>query len=141
MCPLVAIIGYLRFYGYHVNELVNPEQPHLDMEIDPKLNWALGHLDQFPLDINTADQELIKRVPGIGVQSAAKIVAARKFSKLSHDQLKKMGIAYNRAKYFLSAKSPFSSHKDYTPVQIREQILQSQNSKYVNNFSSQLSLF
>jgi putative DNA modification/repair radical SAM protein len=131
----------IRFYGFKVNEIVGPEQPHLDMDIDPKLNWALRHLDQFPLDINTADRELIMRVPGIGVQNANKIVAARKFSKLSAEHLQKMGIAYNRAKYFLASKNPFAPQRDYTSMQIREQILQIQNSKYQRNFSPQLTLF
>lgn len=131
----------MRFYGFKVGELVSPEQPHLDMDIDPKLNWALRHLDQFPLDVNTADRELIMRVPGIGVQSADKIVAARKFSKLNTDHLQKMGIAYNRAKYFLQSVNPFASRKEYTPGQIRQQILQIQNSKYQRNFSPQLNLF
>jgi putative DNA modification/repair radical SAM protein len=131
----------MRFYGFHVAELVGPDQPHLDMDIDPKLNWALKNLDQFPLDINKADRELIMRVPGIGVQSADKIVAARKFSKLNPEHLQKMGIAYNRAKYFLSGKSSFLKQEDFTASQIRQQILSIQNSKYQRSFSPQLNLF
>lgn len=131
----------IRFYGFQVNEIVGPDQKHLDLDIDPKLNWALRHLDQFPLDINKADRELIMRIPGIGVQSANKIVTARKFTKLSAEHLQKMGIAYNRAKYFLSSTHSFALQKDYTPIQIRQQILQIQNSKYQHNFSSQLTMF
>ncbi len=131
----------LRFYGFAFNELVGADQPNLDLDVDPKLGWALRNLDQFPVDINTADIELIKRVPGIGVQSAQKIVAARRFRKLQAEHLKKMGIAYNRAHYFLALSHPFAKQHDYTPLQLKELILNLQKSKYKPNFSTQLSLF
>ena len=131
----------LRFYGFAFNELVGTDQPNLDLDVDPKLGWALRNLDQFPVDINTADIELIKRVPGIGVQSAQKIVAARRFRKLQAEHLKKMGIAYNRAHYFLALSHPFAKQHDYTPLQLKELILSLQKSKYKPNFSTQLSLF
>lgn len=131
----------VRFYGFNVNELVGFDQPNLDLDIDPKLGWALRNLNQFPVDINLADLELINRIPGIGFLGAKKIVAARKFKKLDPDDLKKMGIAYNRAKYFLGVSNPFSVHKDYTAIQIKERILNLQNSKYKNDFSPQLTLF
>jgi len=131
----------VRFYGFNVNELVGFDLPNLDLEIDPKLGWALRNLHQFPIDVNTADLELIKRIPGIGVLSAQKIISARKFRMLQPEDLQKMGVAYNRAKYFLTASNPFTMHKDYTPIQIRQQILTLQNSKYVNNFSPQMALF
>jgi putative DNA modification/repair radical SAM protein len=131
----------VRFYGFNVNELVGFDLPNLELEIDPKLGWALRNLNQFPVDVNTADLEMIKRIPGIGHLSAQKIVSARKFKTLQPEDLQKMGVAYNRAKYFLAASSPFAIHKDYTPMQIRQQILTIQNSKYVNNFSPQMALF
>ena len=131
----------IRYYGFNVNEIVGADQPHLDLDIDPKLSWALRHLEQFPVDINTADVELIKRIPGIGFQSADKIVAARKFKKLTPEHLQQMGIGYNRARHFIAAASPFAMHKDYTPLQIKQQILSIQNSKYKPTFSPQLSLF
>ncbi|GAB3718373.1 putative DNA modification/repair radical SAM protein [Spirosoma lituiforme] len=131
----------LRYYGFGVHELVGFDQPNLDLDMDPKLGWALRNLDQFPVDINTADLELIKRVPGIGVQSALKIVAARRFRNLQPEHLKKMGIAYNRAHYFLAFSTPFSLHRDYSPLQLRQLILAQQKSKYKANSSTQLSLF
>lgn len=131
----------VRFYGFNVNELVGFDLPNLDLEIDPKLGWALRNLEQFPVDVNTVDLEMIKRIPGIGHLSAQKIVSARKFRTLQPEDLQKMGVAYNRAKYFLVASSPFAMHKDYTPMQIRQQILTIQNSKYVSNFSPQMALF
>jgi len=131
----------IRYYGFGVDEIVGVERPHLALDIDPKLNWALHHLDQFPVDINTADLELIKRIPGIGFQSANKIVAARKFRKVLPEHLRTMGIAYDRAKYFLASATPFTSNKDYTPAQIKQRILSTQQSKYKPGFSPQMALF
>ncbi|MBB4799990.1 putative DNA modification/repair radical SAM protein [Flavobacterium nitrogenifigens] len=131
----------IRFYGFNVNEIVGFDQPNLDLDIDPKLGWALRNLNQFPVDINSADLELILRIPGIGVTSAQKIVRARKFKRLQPEDLKKLGIAYSRSKFFLAFSSPFYLQKDLSSMQIKEQILNIQNSKYKNNFSNQLSLF
>ncbi|WP_125722533.1 putative DNA modification/repair radical SAM protein [Flavobacterium ustbae] len=131
----------IRYYGFNVNEIVGFDQPNLDLDIDPKLGWALRNLHQFPVDINTADLELIQRIPGIGFLSAKKIVAARNFKRLQPDDLKKLGIAYSRSKYFLAFSSPFYMQKDLTSIQIKSQILNMQNSKYKNDFSNQLSLF
>lgn len=113
----------LRHYNFTVDEIVTPEDPFLDMQIDPKLGWALRNLHQFPVDINKADLDVIKRIPGIGVQSAQKIWEARKFSKLTWDHLKGFNIAANRAKYFLSMKVQDFKPTDYTPEQIRSFIL------------------
>lgn len=131
----------LRFYGFQVDELITPDDPFLDMQIDPKLNWALKHLDQFPVDINKADLDVIKRIPGIGVQSAQKIWQARKFGTLTWDHLKKFNIAANRAKYFINLKVDDFQRKDYSPQQIRNFILQTTHSKYAPNHSPQLQLF
>lgn len=131
----------IRYYGFNVNEIVGFDQPNLDLDIDPKLGWALRNLHQFPVDINTADLEMIQRIPGIGFLGAKKIVAARTFKKLQPDDLKKLGISYSRSKFFLAFSSPFYLQKDLTPIQIKNQILNLQNSKYKNNFSNQLALF
>ncbi|RYF99701.1 MAG: putative DNA modification/repair radical SAM protein, partial [Chitinophagaceae bacterium] len=85
----------LRFYGFKVQEIVNDQHPNLDLEIDPKLGWALRNLESFPIDINRADLQLILRVPGVGLQSAQKIVQARKFQRLNWEHLKSIGIALN----------------------------------------------
>jgi predicted DNA-binding helix-hairpin-helix protein len=131
----------LRFYGFSVDEIVSKEAPHLDMELDPKLSWALRNLHQFPVDINKADLELLKRIPGIGVQSAKKIWEARKFGKLRWEHLQKFNIATNRAKYFVAEKMADLKLKDYTPEQIKNFILSSSQSKYAANHSPQLQLF
>lgn len=131
----------LRFYGFSVDEIVTPDDPFLDMQIDPKLNWALRNLHQFPVDINKADLEVIKRIPGIGNQSAQKIWEARKFKTLTWDHLQKFNIATNRAKYFLNMKVQDFAPKDYTPQQIKNFILSGSQTKYAANHSPQLHLF
>ncbi len=130
----------MRFYGFKVNEIVDRENPLLDMDIDPKLSWALRNLHLFPLDVNVADKLLLMRVPGIGIQSAHKICAARKFRRITWEHLKKIGIAMNRTKYFIHTDNLFEK-KDWQPWQIKQFILSGNNSKYKNNFSSQASLF
>jgi putative DNA modification/repair radical SAM protein len=131
----------MRFYGFHVNELLNDANPHLDIDIDPKLSWALRNLQHFPVDINVASYKVILRVPGIGVGSAKKIVQARKFGKLRIDQLQKIGVAYNRAKHFIKcADSPYQL-KDYQGTQIKSFILAESQSKYIKNDTNQLILF
>lgn len=130
----------MRFYGFTVQEIVDKQNPLLDTDIDPKLSWALRNLHLFPIDINRAAYEIIVRVPGIGVQSAKKICAARKFSKLSSSHLQKIGISYNRAKYFINSDTEFEK-KDWQPGQIKNFILAEGNSKYKANFSPQIKLF
>jgi putative DNA modification/repair radical SAM protein len=131
----------MRYYGFGVDEIVSADDPFLDMQIDPKLNWALKNLHQFPVDINKADLELIKRIPGIGIQSAQKIWEARKYRTLTWDHLRKFNIAVNRAKYFINLKVDDLWQKDYTPQQIKNFILGSSHSKYNANHSPQLKLF
>lgn len=131
----------MRFYGFKVHEIVSPDAPLLDMDIDPKLSWALRNLHIFPLDINKADMHLVKRVPGIGIGSAARIAAARRFSLLNWEHLKKMGVPVTKARYFITCNSTDFERRDLTPVAIKQQILALGNSKYAANFSPQLSMF
>ncbi|MCX2482176.1 putative DNA modification/repair radical SAM protein [Pedobacter sp. MR2016-24] len=131
----------MRFYGFHVNELLNDANPHLDIDIDPKLSWALRNLQHFPVDINVAAYKVILRVPGIGVGSAKKIVQARKFGKLRIDQLKKIGVSYNRAKHFIKCADTPYQLKDFQGTQIKSFILAESQSKYLKTDTSQLILF
>ena len=130
----------MRFYGFKVDEIVNPMYPLLDLEVDPKLGWALRNLDLFPVDINLADAELLKRIPGIGLKSVGKILKARRFTKLNFDHLKKIGIAINRAKYFICAAGDFE-RKVYSQPQLKRIIVGEMKSKYAPNFSTQMQLF
>ena len=131
----------MRFYGFKLDEIVNYDHPLLDTDIDPKLSWALRNMHLFPLDINKADLSMIVRIPGIGVQSAHKIIAGRKFHKLTFDHLKKFGIALNRARNFITCQSDAFNMKDWLPGKLKEKILKESSSKYRPNFSPQLKLF
>lgn len=131
----------MRFYGFEVKELLNPKNPNLDTDMDPKLGWALRNLEQFPVDLNTADYQMILRVPGIGVQSAQKIVQARRFGRLYTYQVKKMGIAYNRARFFIRcADTPYALQEPDAP-RLKGLILAESSSKYLKVPQNQLSLF
>lgn len=128
----------MRFYGFAANEIVNQQFPNLDLEVDPKLSWALRHPEYFPVDINRADYQMILRIPGIGVRSAKKIIQARRFGPLRTDQLKKMGVAYSRAQHFMFCIDTPAYKKELHPTQVRQQILQSGQSKYTKQLSPQL---
>ncbi|UPT71883.1 MAG: putative DNA modification/repair radical SAM protein [Flavobacterium sp. JAD_PAG50586_2] len=131
----------MRFYGFDVHEILNVKNPHLDIDIDPKLSWALRNMEQFPIDINTADYRMILRVPGIGVTSAKKIVMARKFGKLRSEQLQKIGIAYNRAKHFIRCADSVFQLNTPDAIQVKGLILSESNSQYLKIPQNQLSLF
>lgn len=110
----------LRFYQFKVDEIVNDAYPDLDLEIDPKLSWALRHPESFPVDINKADYEMILRVPGIGVKSAKLIVASRQFSRLGAYQLKKIGVVMKKAQYFITCNElTMRSINDMNPDTVR----------------------
>ena len=92
----------LRFYGFEAEELLSPGRPDFNMLLDPKCDWALRHLEQFPVEINRADYHTLLRVPGIGVRSAGKIVRARRYGTLTFEDLKKMRVVLKRAVYFIT---------------------------------------
>lgn len=92
----------LRFYGFSVDEIVDDQHPDLDLEIDPKLGYALRHPERFPVDINRADYEMILRVPGIGVRSAKKIISSRRHQYLNAEHLRNMGVVMKRARHFIA---------------------------------------
>ncbi|MGQ7853619.1 putative DNA modification/repair radical SAM protein [Pedobacter sp. WC2501] len=131
----------MRFYGFKVQEILNDANPNLDVDIDPKLSWAIRNMQHFPVDINTADYKMILRIPGVGVMSAKKIVQARKFGKLRIDQLKKIGVAYNRAKHFIVCLDSPYQLKDYQGTQIKAFILAESQSKYLKTDNNQILLF
>ena len=131
----------MRFYGFQVNEIVNDFFPNLDLEIDPKLAWALRNMHFFPLEINTADYEWILRVPGIGVKSAKKIVAARRFASLTTEHLLKIGVVLKRAKYFITCNGRSADAKTYTEEVIRRKIIFGEGSVRNSLIKRQLDLF
>ncbi len=92
----------LRFYDFRADELLTKEKPNFNMEIDPKADWAVRHLEHFPVEVNSADYKMLLRIPGVGVKSARRIVAARRFGGLTFDDLKRMGVVLKRALYFIT---------------------------------------
>lgn len=101
----------LRFYGFSVEEIVN-EGENLAMEFDPKCAWALRNMHLFPVEINRAPLEVLLRVPGIGAKNAYKIMEARKYTKLSFEDLTKMRVALKRAKHFITCNGKFFGAKN-----------------------------
>ena len=130
----------MRFYGFSVHEIVNDFHPVLDVDIDPKLSWALRNIHEFPVDINTAPYAKILRIPGVGVQSAKKIVSARMFGNLSWYQLQKIGVSINKVKYFAvcNVKEIFGLKND--PAFIKNKLLSVSKSKFASAYSTQLTL-
>jgi predicted DNA-binding helix-hairpin-helix protein len=111
----------MRFYEFNVDEIVNDTYPDLDLEIDPKLSWALRHPEIFPIDINKADYSLILRVPGIGVKSAKLIIVSRRYGHITGAVLKKMGVVMKKAQYFITCNE-LSAHTvhDTSPEYVRK---------------------
>lgn len=92
----------MRFYQFRADEIITAEQPNLDVQVDPKCNWALNHLEYFPVEVQRADYHTLLRIPGVGVKSARRIVAARRRGHLDYDALKKFGVVLKRAMYFIT---------------------------------------
>ena len=92
----------LRYYGFDSDELFTEDNPFLDYQIDPKCNWAIRHLDVFPVEINTASPEVLLRVPGIGPGGVKKILSTRRYGCITFEMFKKMRIVLKRAQYFIT---------------------------------------
>lgn len=92
----------LRYYKFKADELLSPERPDFNIFLDPKCDWAIRHLEYFPVEINRADYDTLLRVPGIGYKSASRIVKARRHSTLNFADLKKIGVVLKRALYFIT---------------------------------------
>lgn len=108
----------LRFYGFSADELLNERKPNFNIWLDPKCDWAVSHLEEFPVEVQTADYEKILRVPGIGVKSALRIVQARRSARLTFEDLKKMGVVLKRALYFITCGG-----KQMYPVRLEEDFI------------------
>lgn len=100
----------MRFYKFDAAELIDEGQPFLATDIDPKANWAINHLDRFPIEVNTASYEELLRVPGIGVRGAKAIVGARRATALGEAELRKLGVAYKRARFFITCRGRYQGH-------------------------------
>ena len=121
----------LRFYEFKVDEIVNDAYPELDLEVDPKLSWALRNPHMFPVDINKADYELLLRVPGIGVKSAKMIIVSRRYSRLGSEQLKKIGVVMKKAQYFITCHElAMRTVNELTPENVRHILIQKKGKQF-----------
>ena len=130
----------LRFYHFDVEEIVDDAAPLLDLDIDPKLSWALRHPELFPVDPNRADYELLLRVPGVGLKSASLIVASRRFGRLGFAELKKMGVVMKKARYFLECRDLPAGQtvNELTPQGVRRLLLPGGGRRSSGNLGRQL---
>lgn len=120
----------LRFYQFKVDEIVDDAYPDLDLEVDPKLAWALRHPEVFPVDINKADYEMLLRIPGIGVKSAKLIIVSRRYARLGALQLKKMGVVMKKAQYFITCHElPMQTIHEMTPERVRSLLVKKAGKK------------
>lgn len=120
----------MRFYQFKASEIVDESHPDLELDLDPKMGWALRHPEFFPVDVNSAPYEMILRVPGIGVKSAKLIVASRRYGRLSSTQLKKIGVVMKRAQYFILCRElPMQTVNELTPQYVRRQVTQKQQKR------------
>jgi len=135
----------LRFYGFQADELLSKEKPDFDPQLDPKANWALNNLHLFPVEVNKVDYEMLLRVPGIGVKSAQRIIAARRVSKLDFDHLKKMGVVLKRAAHFITCQGKtyesFSQNEHIVKEALTSAKLLTRSKKFVPGQISLLSAF
>lgn len=136
----------LRFYGFNANELLTEERPNFNELIDPKCDWALRHLELFPVEVQTAGYELLLRVPGIGPKSAERIVKARRYGPVDFENLKKLGVVLKRAHYFITCKGRMMYNTPLEEKYIARQLV-SANIKenwqvnHQNEDTKQMSLF
>ncbi len=122
----------MRFYQFKVEEIVDDSFPDLDLEVDPKLAWALRHPQEFPVDVNKAPYEMLLRVPGIGVHSAQLIVSSRRYTHLQEPHLKKIGVVLKKARYFIYSNQ-LAAHTihEIKPENVKQLLMVKKPSKFL----------
>ena len=135
----------MRYYAFTPDELATPSRPWLDLDVDPKLAWALAHMERFPIEVMDASLEMLLRVPGIGPVGARRILAARRTRRLCVDDLQGLGVAFKRARYFVtcSGKRDLAAPLDADLIR-RKVVSDAAGSKYNSarrQAEGQLSLF
>ena len=132
----------MRFYGFRAEEIADEQTPRLDLDIDPKLAWALRNPAFFPVDVNRADYEALLRVPGIGVKSARLIVSSRRYRTLTQQSLRQIGVVMKKAQYFISCRELTAGQgvNELRPEQVRRLLTAPQRRRQDRN-EGQLTLF
>lgn len=132
----------LRFYNFSADELLNENNPNFDINLDPKTDWAIKNIHLFPIEINTASNHMLLRVPGVGVRSVRRIMMARRHHSLTYEDLKKLGIVLKRAKYFITCGGKYNGDTMFREDFIRAKLIEKNT---IKNFPSlnyeQLSFF
>ena len=138
----------MRFYGFDVDEIIDEKHPFLDPFLDPKANWALQHMDQFPVEINTAPYEMLLRVPGLGVRGAKRVLRARRHKSLTHESLVQLGLKLKRMQYFIVCSGQYHAALPFKRDAIRTRLQHEASSSGKphrsggkNQLEGQLSLF
>ncbi|WP_302330087.1 putative DNA modification/repair radical SAM protein [uncultured Muribaculum sp.] len=132
----------MRFYGFRAEEIADEQTPRLDLDIDPKLAWALRHPEFFPVDVNRADYEALLRVPGVGVKSARLIVSSRRYRTLTMQSLRQIGVVMKKAQYFVRCRELTTGQgvNELRPEQVRRLLTAPKRQKPDKN-EGQLTLF
>lgn len=131
----------LRYYNYDTKDLLSEENPNFNILLDPKADWALRHMDEYPKEINKVSYNELLKVPGIGPKSAKKIINSRRYYKIEFNDLKKMGISIKRAKYFILCNGKYFTDSKIFNKKFIESNLVLENKGDITGNSIQLSLF
>lgn len=132
----------LRFYGFRADEILDDKHPNLNILLDPKCDWAVRHLEQFPVDVQYASYNMLLRVPGIGVTSAKRIVFARRNGRLNFEHLKKMGVVLKRATYFIICNGKKQYDYSFSRQSIEQALINNrERNRFTNQSYSQMTLF
>ena len=131
----------LRFYGFRAEELLDERNPDFDPALDPKCCWALRHLEEFPVEVNSADYETLLRVPGIGVTSARRILVNRRVGSLDFEQLRRLGVVLKRARYFVTCRGRRDTRLSLTPEALFPSLAAAERPALPQAETQQLSLF
>lgn len=125
----------LRFYHFDAEEILSPEEPDFDEELDPKCCWALRHRELFPVEVNRAPYEMILRVPGIGVRSALRIMRLRHYGTLNFEDLKNIGVVMKRARYFVTINGKYSAPGSLDGIDLRNALISGKAAEEVRQMS------
>ncbi len=131
----------LRFYGFKTDDILDENNPNFNILLDPKCDWALRHLSEFPKEINKVNYLDLLKIPGIGLISAKKIMSSRKYFNLDFDELKKLGVSMKRAKYFITCNGKYFTSSDFFKKDFITANLVLEEKSLIREKGVQLSLF
>lgn len=128
----------LRYYHFTADELLTETNSNLDLEFDPKMIWALNHMQYFPVEVNDASYQELLRVPGLGTISAGRIVKQRRMRRIDEEALRKMGVVLKRARFFITCNGKYCGDKLFDEAYIRGQLSTKEQGRQLSLFDSGL---